>query len=65
MSMKKGMAIFGVDGHKAVKSEMMQLHDQDVMRPVTSTELSPSQMSEALADMMFLKRKHCGKIKGR
>ena len=27
MIMKKGLAIFGEDGHKAVKSEMMQLHD--------------------------------------
>ena len=65
MSMKKGLAIFGVDGHKAVKTEMMQLHDQEVMRPVTSAELSPSQKHEALAYLMFLKRKCCGKIKGR
>ena len=35
------------------------------MRPVTSTELLPSQKHEALAYLMFLKRKHCGKIKGR
>ena len=27
MSMTKGLATFGVDGHKAAKSEMMQLHD--------------------------------------
>ena len=65
MSTKKGLAIFGVDGHKAVKSEMTQLHDQDVMRIVTSTELLPSQKCEALAYLIFLERKHCGKIKGR
>ena len=56
MSMKKGLAIFGVYGHKAVKTEMMQLHDQEVMRPVTSTELSPSQKHEALAYLMLLKK---------
>ena len=27
MSMKKGLVFFGVDGHNAVKSETMQLHD--------------------------------------
>ena len=35
------------------------------MRPVTSAELLPSQKREALAYLMFLKRKQYGKIKGR
>ena len=65
MTMKEGLAIFGEDGHNTVKSEMTQLHYRDVMRPVTSAELLPSQNHESLAYLMFLKRKCCGKIKGR
>ena len=49
---------------KAVKKEMHQLHDRDVMTPVHKHCLTTEQQKEALAYLMFLKRKHCGKIKG-
>jgi hypothetical protein len=65
MSMKKGLKMFGEDGVAAVKSEMLQLHERKVMEPRKSTELSDEQKREALAYLMFLKRKRCGKIKGR
>jgi Reverse transcriptase (RNA-dependent DNA polymerase) len=59
------MAIFGDDGIKAVKSELMQLHERKVMVPRHGAKLTSSQKKEALGYLMFLKRKRCGKIKGR
>ena len=65
MSMKKGLKIFGEGGYAAVKQEMQQLHDCKVMQPVWDKDLSPEQKREALGYLMFLKKKRCGKIKGR
>ena len=50
---------------KAVKKEMKQLHDREVMIPVHKISLTREQRKEALAYLMFLKRKCCRKIKGR
>jgi hypothetical protein len=46
---------------------MIQLHDRKVMeaKRATGAELTHAQKQEALAYLMFLKRKHCGKIKRR
>ena len=44
---------------------MCQLHDHDVMKPIHKNCLTTEQRREALAYLMFLKRKRCGKIKGR
>ena len=65
MSLKAGLRTFGDDGLKAVEKEMRQLHDRSVMRPVHKGCLTVEQRREALAYLMFLKRKRCGKIKGR
>ena len=65
MSMKKGLKLFGEGGYAAVKKEMQQLHDRKVMQPVHRKHLSPKQKKEALGYLMFLKKKQCGKIKGR
>jgi hypothetical protein len=65
MSMNKGLKIFGKAGIEAVRSEMVQLHDRKVMKLVHSRELTPEERREALAYLMFLKRKRCGKVKGR
>ncbi len=65
MSMNKGLKIFGKAGIEAVHSEMVQLHDRKVMKLVHSRELTPEEWREALAYLMFLKRKWCGKVKGR
>jgi hypothetical protein len=43
---------------------MAQLHDRKVMKPVHSRELTPEERREALAYLMFLKQKWCGKVKG-
>ena len=49
---------------KAVEKEMHQLHDRNVMTPVHKQCLTHEQRKEVLAYFMFLKHKHCGKIKG-
>ena len=65
MSLKAGLQIFGNDGVRAVEKEMRQLHDRGVMIPVHKKSLTSEQRKEALAYLMFLKRKRCGKVKGR
>ena len=57
MSMKKGIQVFGEDRVAAIKKEMQQLHDQKVMAPKHSAELTPDLKKEALAYLMFLKKK--------
>jgi hypothetical protein len=44
---------------------MQQLHDREVMAAKDPKDLTPEQRQEALAYLMFLKRKRCGTIKGR
>jgi hypothetical protein len=65
MSMKKGLKMFGEGGVAAVRGEMQQLHDRKVMEPKHTRDLTPEELREALGYLMFLKRKRCGKIKGR
>ena len=43
---------------------MRQLHDRGVMIPVQKESLTSEQRKEALAYLMFLKQKRCGKVKG-
>ena len=65
MSSKAGPRTFGNDGVRSVEKEMRQLHDRGVMMPVHKMSLTSEQRKEALAYLMFLKRKSCGKVKGR
>ena len=65
MSMKRGTMIFGEDGVKAVTDEVQQLHDRVVMKAKHKKDLTPEQRLDALAYLMFLKRKRSGKVKGR
>ena len=64
MSLKAGLRTFGADGVKAVEKEMRQLHNRGVMAPVHKKCLTHEQRKEALAYLMFLKQKCCGKVKG-
>jgi hypothetical protein len=63
--MKKGLKLYGDKGENAVKEELQQLHDQNVMEPVAANSLSYAEKKKALEYLMFLKEKHTGKIKGR
>ena len=65
MSLKLGLKKFGEEGLDAVRKEMRQLHDRKVMRSVARYSLTPKQRRDALAYLMFLKRKRTGKVKGR
>lgn len=65
MNIRQGLKMFGEEGVQAIKKELAQLHDREVISPRASKDLTPAQRKEALAYLMFLKRKICGKIKGR
>ena len=64
ISLKPDLRTFGNGGMKAVEKEMCHLHGRDVIMPVHKHCLTPKQRKEALAYLIFLKCKHCGKIKG-
>jgi hypothetical protein len=61
----KGLKVFGQEGSAAVKKELIQIHEGDVLKVRCAKDLTPEQKKEALAYLMFLKRKRCGKVKGR
>jgi hypothetical protein len=65
MSMKRGIKVFGQGGVDAVKKEMQQLHDRIVMQAKNARDRTPEEKKQALAYLMFLKRKRTGDIKGR
>jgi Reverse transcriptase (RNA-dependent DNA polymerase) len=64
-NMKKGIKLFGQDGVDAVLSELSQLHDRNVLDPKNADTLSRGEKKAALEYLMFLKKKRCGRIKGR
>ena len=59
---RRGLKLFGSQGMKAVKAELQQLQDLNVM---AAKPLTTAQKREALGYLMFLKRKRSGKIKAR
>jgi hypothetical protein len=64
-SIKKGLKIFGEAGAEAVTSDMKQLHDRSVIDPKSANMLTREEKRKALSYLMFLKKKRCGRIKGR
>jgi hypothetical protein len=64
-SVKKGLKEFGEAGAEAVVAEMRQLHDRKVIEPVKAGMLTTKEKRGALQYLMFLKKKRCGRIKGR
>jgi hypothetical protein len=65
LSMKQGLKVFGPEGRNAVLAELKQLHEREVIEPISPSTLSPEDKKGALEYLMFLKKKRCGKIKGR
>jgi hypothetical protein len=63
--LKKGLEIFGEAGVEAVQAEMQQLHDRNVIEPKCANALSREERRSALRYLMFLKKKRCGRVKGR
>jgi Reverse transcriptase (RNA-dependent DNA polymerase) len=63
--MKQGIKLFGQDGVDAVQAELSQLQDRSVLNPKDPNQLTRAQKKAALEYLMFLKKKRCGRIKGR
>ena len=63
--MHKRIKVFGDAGTAAVLEELQQLHARGDIEPRDSHKLSQNEKSSALEYLMFLKKKMCGKIKGR
>ena len=63
--MSKGIKLFGTKGTDAVETELRQLHNRKVIKPVLPADLSKEQKWKSLAYLMFIKEKRCGNIKGR
>ena len=64
-NLKRGLEIFGNEGIEAVKKELQQLHERDVLVPVDANSLGSEKRCQALPYLMFLKQKRTGQIKGR
>jgi hypothetical protein len=64
-SMKKEIKLYGDPGVKAVLSKLQQLHQREVMVTVSANSLDTEIKRRAFQYLMFLKKKRCGKIKGR
>jgi hypothetical protein len=64
-SVKKGLKIFGEAGAEAIVKEMKQLHDRSVIQPRLASMLTRDEKKKSLNYLMFLKKKRCGRIKGR
>jgi hypothetical protein len=64
-SLKKGLKHFGPKGYDAAFSEVKQLHDRIVFRPVNINKLTPLEKKRALESLRFLVEKRNGTVKGR
>ena len=52
-------------GTNATMEELQQLHLRDSFEPMIPKEMTRHEKHEALKNLMFLKKKRCGRIKGR
>ncbi len=64
-SVRKGLKVFGKEGATAVITEMRQLDERGVIKPKKASLLTREEKRRALMYLMFLKKKRCGRIKGR
>ena len=62
--MRKGLQVFGDLRLEAIKKEMQQFHDLDVITPINVKSMTKQQKSRALSYLMFRKEKRDGDIKG-
>jgi hypothetical protein len=62
---QKGIKLFGAEAIASMESEMTQLHQKGVMRPVNYGDLTPKQKVRILRSLMFLKRKRNNLLKSR
>ena len=65
ISMKEGIKRFGNEAVEAVLKEYGQLDSKDVFDPVDAVELTIEEKAKALDLLTMIKKKRCGKVKGR
>jgi hypothetical protein len=64
-SVKRGLKEFGEAGAEAVIKEMQQLDRMKVGEPTMASMMTRAEKKASLEYLMFLKKKRCGRIKGR
>ena len=64
-SLKRGLKEFPEEGKKAVKTELEQLYDKQVFKPVHWKDLTRQDKLKVLNSIIFIKRKNSGLIKAR
>jgi hypothetical protein len=62
-SAKKGIKIFGEPGVRAIYEEVKQIHEMGAIEP--KSNMTRDEKRQALQYLMYLKKKRCGRIKGR
>ena len=65
MSAKAGIRRYGDAAREAMRQEFRQLDEKGVFDPVHATKLAPEVRKQALRCINVIKKKRCGKIKGR
>jgi len=65
ISMKEGIKRFGEQAIEAVLKEYGQLDSKEVFDPVDATKLTYEEKAKALDLLTMVKKKRCGKVKGR
>jgi hypothetical protein len=63
--LKRGIKKYGERGSEAAMKELDQLHQRNCFTPIDINKLTPSEKRKAQEALMFLTKKHDGKIKGR
>ena len=61
----KGLQVFGDRGLAAIKKEMQQFYDLNVIAPISIKDMTKQQKSWALSYLIFLRERRDDKIKGR
>lgn len=64
-NLKQGVRLFGDKALAAVKKEMLQLYNRQVLIPRRRRQLTPEQFKKVLEYIMTIKEKNDGAIKGR
>ena len=61
----KGICKFGEQGKKAIKKELRQLHNREVLKPIDPNESIQQEKKRAMESLIFLTKKRDGSIKVR
>jgi hypothetical protein len=65
VSLHQGLRLFGDAGVEAVRKELKQLHEREVIVPHRASSLTTEEKKKVLSYLIFLKRKRDGTIKAR